>query len=128
MARHFPASAATAESAQPTATPSPRATTAVKSPKARAKAASKTAAATPAPTPRAEQPLFLRLERKETRLRADQYADLTAHARRLSQAKTGGGERITENTLIRVAIDLLLEHATELSGQTEAEIKNSVTL
>ena len=78
--------------------------------------------------PRANQPLFLRLERKETRLRSDQYADLTVHARRLSQAKMPGGERITENTLIRVAIDLLLEHAEQLSGQTEAEIKNSVTL
>jgi hypothetical protein len=74
-----------------------------------------------------QKPLFLRLERKETRLRADQYADLTTHARRLSQAKATGGERITENTLIRVAIDLLLEHGSDLAGQTEAEIRNSVT-
>jgi len=114
-----------------TAPSSPRANT-TKNPTPRAKTPARTPAkATPTPAtppPRAEQPLFLRLERKETRLRADQYADLTAHARRLSQAKTGGGERITENTLIRVAIDLLLEHAADLSGQTEAEIKNSVTL
>jgi hypothetical protein len=76
----------------------------------------------------ATDPLYLRLERKETRLRADQYADLTELARRLSRAKTPGGDRITENTLIRVAIDLLLEHASDLSGETEAELKKSVTL
>ena len=72
-------------------------------------------------------PLYLRLERKETRLRTDQYADLTTHARRLNRAKGTTGERITENTLIRVAIDLLLERATDLSGATEAELKNSVS-
>jgi hypothetical protein len=107
---------------------SPRANNAKSAAKPRAKTPVKATSTPATPTSRADQPLFLRLERKEARLRADQYADLTAHARRLSQAKTGGGERITENTLIRVAIDLLLEHAADLSGQTEAEIKNSVTL
>ncbi len=36
-------------------------------------------------------------------------------------------ERITENTLIRVAIDLLLAHADELRGSTEDELRESVT-
>jgi hypothetical protein len=80
------------------------------------------------PNPVTQGPLFSRLERKETRLRPDQYAALTTHARRLSQAKQTGGERITENTLIRVAIDLLLERADTLTGQTEEDIKNSATL
>jgi hypothetical protein len=73
-------------------------------------------------------PLYLRLERKETRLRSDQYSALTEHARRLNRAKIGGGDRITENTLIRVAIDLLLSHSQELYGNTESELRNSVTL
>lgn len=70
---------------------------------------------------------FSQLERKEARLRADQYADLTTHARRLNRAKGVGGERITENTLIRVAIDLLLNNVEELQGSTEAELTESVT-
>ena len=70
---------------------------------------------------------FSQLERKEARLRADQYADLTTHARRLNRAKGVGGERITENTLIRVAIDLLLTNVEELQGSTEAELTESVT-
>lgn len=72
-------------------------------------------------------PLYMRLERKETRLRTDQYAKLTEHARRLSRAKTEGDERITENTLIRVAIDLLLDQAEALQGSNEAELRKSVT-
>jgi hypothetical protein len=73
-------------------------------------------------------PLYSRLDRKETRLRPDQYERLTEHSRRLNRAKGTGGERITENTLIRVAIDLLLERADNLTGKTETELRNSVTL
>lgn len=69
---------------------------------------------------------YLDLERKEARLRTDQYAKLTEEARRLSRAKGRGGERITENTLIRVAIDLLLERADRLAGATEEELRRSV--
>ncbi|WP_216364309.1 hypothetical protein [Subtercola boreus] len=72
-------------------------------------------------------PLYMRLERKETRLRSDQYARLTEYSRALSRAKNEGGERITENTLIRVAIDLLLERADKLQGSNEAELRKSVS-
>jgi hypothetical protein len=72
--------------------------------------------------------LYSRLDRKETRLRPDQYERLTEHARRLNRAKGPGGERITENTLIRVAIDMLLERTDDLAGKTESELRNSVTL
>lgn len=75
-----------------------------------------------------KDPLYLRLERKETRLREDQYAALTEHARRLNRAKGSGGERITENTLIRVAIDLLLSRIDQVSGTDESELRNSVSL
>jgi hypothetical protein len=72
-------------------------------------------------------PLYSRLDRKETRLRTDQYERLTEHSRRLNRAKGSGGERITENTLIRIAIDMLLARATELHGATEEELRNSVS-
>ncbi|WP_270354466.1 hypothetical protein [Microbacterium testaceum] len=67
-------------------------------------------------------------ERKEARLRPDQYARLTEESRRLSRAKNPGGERITENTLIRIAIDLLLERSDQLAGTSEAELRKSVGL
>jgi hypothetical protein len=66
--------------------------------------------------------------RKETRVRDDQYTALTAHARRLTRTRPAGTERITENTLIRVAIDLLLEKSDRISGGSEAEIRKSVGL
>jgi hypothetical protein len=84
--------------------------------------------ATPAPTPVTSEPLYLRLVRKETRLREEQYETLTEYARKLNRAKAPGvGERITENTLIRIAIDLLIPHLSEMSGSDEAQLRNSVT-
>lgn len=63
-------------------------------------------------------------ERKETRLRPDQYSRLTE----LSRGLKGRGERITENTLIRVAIDLLFSRGDDLAGATEAELRHSLGL
>ncbi|RTI00377.1 ATPase [Thermus scotoductus] len=59
----------------------------------------------------AERPLppYLTYVRKECRLRPDQLDALTALARRLNRERKGKGERITENTLIRWAVDMLLE-------------------
>ena len=54
-------------------------------------------------------PKFARLTRKEARVREDQYAALSTLARTLMRRRKVKDERITENTLIRVAIDLLLE-------------------
>jgi len=67
-------------------------------------------------------------ERKETRLRDDQYGRLTTASRRLNKHRKGRGERITENTLIRVAIDLLLDREGQLQGITESELRKSVGL
>ena len=70
-----------------------------------------------------EGPLYMRLTRKEVRFRDDQLEALDRVARRLARARRGaGGERITENTLVRVAVDLLLERAEAITGGTEAEI------
>lgn len=67
-------------------------------------------------------------ERKETWLRSDQQVDLDQLAKRLQRAKDPSEKtRITANTLIRVAVDALLEHADELQGDTEAQIRESVT-
>lgn len=81
-----------------------------------------------APEPVTSEPLYLSLVRKETRLREEQYETLTEYARKLNRAKAPGtGERITENTLIRIAIDLLLPHLGEMSGNDEAQLRESVT-
>ena len=70
---------------------------------------------------------FARLARKDLRMRADQDAALTALAKSLMRRRPVKSERITENSLIRVAIDLLLAHADELRGSTEDELRHSVT-
>lgn len=68
-------------------------------------------------------PLYKRLIPKETRFREDQLEDLAKLARRLTRAKSvRGGERITENTLIRVAVDALLERGDALMGETEVDL------
>jgi hypothetical protein len=71
---------------------------------------------------------FDQYERKEARLREDQYSQLTSESRRLNRQRRGKGERITENTLIRVAIDLLLAKRSELEGVDEAELRRSLGL
>jgi hypothetical protein len=68
------------------------------------------------------------LERKEARLRIDQYGRLSELSRSLNRRRAGRGERITENTLIRVAIDLLLSREHDLNGDTEIELRKSVDL
>ncbi len=70
---------------------------------------------------------FARLTRKDARVRADQDAALGALATTLMRRRRVKSERITENTLIRVAIDLLMAHADELRGSTEDELRESVT-
>ncbi|MGH3628872.1 MAG: hypothetical protein ACRDRL_15730 [Sciscionella sp.] len=69
-------------------------------------------------------PKYARLVRKDARLRTDQVEALATLRRRASSARS---ERITENTLIRVAIDLLLAHAEKLDGDTEDGLRTSVT-
>jgi len=72
-------------------------------------------------------PKWQRLERKELRLRADQLDELARIRRTLNRQRGGEGERITDNTLIRVAVDMLLGRAGKLRGTTEDELRKSVT-
>ena len=89
----------------------------------RARLAEQDAAGDTAPEPAP----FARLTRKETRVREDQYAALSTLSRRLMRQRVRKEERITENTLIRIAIDLLLAHSDALRGSTEAELRDTVT-
>ena len=68
-------------------------------------------------------PKYLTLLRKEARLREDQTLALARLARQLNRQKSKRGERITENTLIRVAVDLLLSQEDQIWGATEEEIR-----
>lgn len=63
--------------------------------------------------PERPTPKYLTYVRKECRLRPDQLDALTALARKLNRERKGKGERITENTLIRWAVDLLLKDFVE---------------
>lgn len=72
-------------------------------------------------------PLYRRLARKEARVREDQYVALSQLVRVLARRRTNrSGARLTENTLIRVAIDLLLSRANHLAGNNERELRASV--
>jgi hypothetical protein len=73
-------------------------------------------------------PRYLLLDRKEARLRADQIERLNGLTKLLNRRRRGQGERITDNTLIRVAVDLLLHRAEEVRGATEAEIQSNLRL
>ena len=74
----------------------------------------------------ADLPRYLQLERKDVRMRSDQLDALTNLSRRLNKQRRGRGERITENTLVRVAIDLLMNQTDELGGFTEDELRSSL--
>lgn len=77
--------------------------------------------------PPSATPLYRRLARKEARVREDQYVALSQLVRVLARRRTDrSGARLTENTLIRVAIDLLLSRANRLTGNNERELRASI--
>ncbi len=65
--------------------------------------------------------------RKEARLRGDQADELARLRRSLAKSRQRREETITDNTLIRIAVDLLLTQADHMSGDTEDELRKSVT-
>lgn len=73
-----------------------------------------------------EPPRYLTFTRTEARLRDDQAAALTALRRRVAANRTDKTERITDNTLLRLAVDLLLQHADRVQGNTEAEMRRAL--
>lgn len=64
--------------------------------------------------------------RKEAFLRPEVITDLDQLARALQRSARKGERRITANTLLRVAADLLLENKAYLNGSTEAELLASL--
>lgn len=76
--------------------------------------------------PAAASPRFEDFLRKEARFTEDQLDALSKHARRLQRMRTAPGERITDNTLIRVAVDLLMTRVDELQGSNENELRASL--
>ncbi|WP_211096869.1 hypothetical protein [Arthrobacter echini] len=75
----------------------------------------------------AKKPSWEEMDRKEVRVYGDQVLALTTLRMKINKGKKGP-ERITDNTLIRTAIDLLLQHQDELGGVTENEIRASCGL
>lgn len=73
-----------------------------------------------------EQARYLTFQRTEARLRADQLTDLAALRRRVAANRTDKTERVTDNTLLRLAVDLLLKNAAHITGNTEEEMRRSL--
>ncbi len=74
-------------------------------------------------TPRSVQPSDRPKTRPKTaQIRADQWTGLDVLARDLHDGRSVKRERITANTVIRVAIDGLLAHGARLSGDTEEQL------
>ncbi|NNH21877.1 hypothetical protein HLB09_02005 [Pseudokineococcus marinus] len=78
-------------------------------------------------------PKYLQLVRREARMHSGQVSELANLTRALNEARrrggrSGVGERITDNTLVRVAVDLLLQDPQRLRGTTEDELRASVGL
>lgn len=73
-------------------------------------------------------PRYLRMVRKEARLRDDQVEALATLRRRVLRQRHDRTEPITDNTLLRVAVDLLLARQADLAGDTEDELRASLGL
>lgn len=111
---------AAVETAEPHPEPAPKKRSTAKP------AGTKTKAAKAVPVVEVDGPRYLQLTRKEARFTEEQLDGLTVLARRLNKRRGGAGERFTENTLIRVAVDMLLSEADTLLGgvaTTEDEIR-----
>jgi len=71
---------------------------------------------------------YERLDRKDVRIFPGQMEQLARLSRRLNKRRNGAGERLTENTLIRCAIDLLFEYDHHLQGIDEDQLRESLKL
>ena len=73
-----------------------------------------------------DTPRYQTFTRGEARLRPDQATDLMALRRRVAANRTDKSERITDNTLIRLAVDLLLQNAGRIKGDTEEQMRRAL--
>lgn len=75
--------------------------------------------------PRGE-PRYAQYVRKEARVRDDQAAALVILRKKVAAQRTVKVEPITDNVLIRLAIDLMLSRADRLRGDTEEELREAL--
>lgn len=68
-------------------------------------------------------PRYAQYVRKEARVRDDQAAALVVLRKKVAAQRTAKVEPITDNVLIRLAIDLLLANSGRLRGDTEDELR-----
>lgn len=68
-------------------------------------------------------PRYAQYVRKEARVRDDQAAALIVLRKKVAAQRTTKTEPITDNVLIRLAIDLLLAHSDRLHGDTEDDLR-----
>lgn len=73
-----------------------------------------------------DTPRYQTFERMDARLRPEQLSELTALRKRVAANRTNKTERITDNTLLRLAVDLLLRHADDIHGDTEADMRRAL--
>lgn len=72
---------------------------------------------------------WIHQEAKTIRFYPGQFAWLTQTRKNLNDRRAARGKRITESTLVRIAVDLLAQdHADGLEGLTENELRESVGL
>lgn len=76
--------------------------------------------------PTDDTPRYQTFVRTESRLRQDQLDALAVLRRRVAANRTDKTERITDNTLLRLAVDLLLQNAHRISGDTEDRMRHSL--
>lgn len=69
------------------------------------------------------EPRYAQYVRKEARVRDDQAAALVILRKKVAAQRTVKVEPVTDNVLIRLAIDLLLAHSDRLHGDTEDELR-----
>jgi hypothetical protein len=72
------------------------------------------------------EPRYAQYVRKEARVRDDQAAALLVLRKKVAAQRTTRVEPITDNVLIRLAIDLLLAHRDRLHGDTEDELRRNL--
>lgn len=77
-------------------------------------------------TPDDDTPRYKTFTRTEARLRPDQVTALGDLRRHVAANRANRTERFTDNTLLRVAVDLLLAHREQLHGDTEAQLRASL--
>ncbi len=69
------------------------------------------------------------LNRKEVRMRSNQFATLTELVRAINRERTMKIERITENTILRIALDAFIrDYGQTISGNSENELRQSIGL